>query len=89
MTSMYDEIIESQQEQQISESDMITNIKETVIANPMNNQDNKGNKLEVRNDDSFYCYCENCIRKQSKILVNHFDNDMYKIHFIARRTDEI
>ena len=79
----------SQQEQKISESDIMTNSEETLIDNPINNQDNKENGLEVRNDDLFSRYCENCMMKQSSFLVDKFDNDMYTIHFIVRRKDEI
>ena len=89
MTSIHDEINQSQQEQQISESDLITNIEETLFDNQINNQDDDENGLHVRNDDFFTCYCENCMRKQSRFLVDKFDNDMYTIHFIVRRTDEI
>ena len=54
---------QSQQEQQISESDIITNSEETLIDNTINKKDNKENVLEVRNDEPFSRYCENCMRK--------------------------
>ena len=69
MTSIHDEINQSQQEQQISESDLITNIEETLFDNQINNQDHDENGLHVRNDDFFSRYCENFMRKQSRFLV--------------------
>ena len=89
MTSIHDEINQSRQEQQLFESDIITNSEESIFDNQINNQDNDENGLQVINDYFFSHYCENCMRKQSRFLVDKFDDDVYTIHFIVRSTDEI
>ena len=89
MTKIYDEINQSRQERKVSESDIIINSEESVFDNQINNQDDNESVLQVRNDYFFSLYCENCMRKQSRFLVDKFYDDIYTIYSIVRRTDKI